>query len=80
MLRRDFGATRVVLFGSVTSPEQFSKWSDIDLAAWGIAPEKFYAAVGALMRLSPEFRIDLLDLDVARPEIRRAAETLGIEL
>jgi predicted nucleotidyltransferase len=80
ILRRDFGATRVVLFGSATNPGQFSKWSDIDLAAWGIAPERFYAAVGALMRLSQEFEIDLVDLEVARPEIRHAAETQGIEL
>ena len=36
MLYKDFGATQVAVFGSLTKRESFSKWSDIDIAVWGI--------------------------------------------
>ncbi len=35
MLRERFGATRVVLFGSLVRPGAFALHSDIDLAVWG---------------------------------------------
>ncbi|NEP16648.1 MAG: nucleotidyltransferase domain-containing protein [Leptolyngbya sp. SIO4C1] len=60
-LRKEFGAKRIVLFGSLTQKEAFTRWSDIDLAAWGIAPERFYEAVVRLNDLSPEIKVDLVD-------------------
>ncbi|MGE5601561.1 MAG: nucleotidyltransferase family protein [Nitrososphaerales archaeon] len=42
LLRRDFGATKVLAFGSVARPERFTRWSDIDLAAWGSPPWRFF--------------------------------------
>ena len=47
VLRARFGATRVVVFGSLTRPAQFTRWSDIDLAAWGIPADHSYQAVAA---------------------------------
>jgi predicted nucleotidyltransferase len=41
MLKKQFGATRVAAFGSLASKKAFTKWSDIDLAVWGIAPEQY---------------------------------------
>ena len=32
----------------------YSVWSDIDLAAWGIPPERFFAAVAAMTGLSAD--------------------------
>jgi hypothetical protein len=37
------------------------KWSDIDLAVWGIPAAAFYEAVAAVTGLDAEFCIDLLD-------------------
>ena len=55
VLRRRYGATRVVVFGSAARREWFTPWSDIDLAAWGIAPDAFFRAVAAVTGISPEF-------------------------
>ncbi|HEY66354.1 MAG TPA: nucleotidyltransferase domain-containing protein, partial [Caldilineae bacterium] len=38
MLREEFGAIRVVLFGSLARGGPFDMHSDVDLAAWGLDP------------------------------------------
>jgi predicted nucleotidyltransferase len=80
LLRRRFGATRVVVFGSLTHREWFTPWSDIDLAAWGIPPDVFFGAVAAVTGLSDEFKVDLLDPQDCRPALRRAIEQEGVAL
>jgi predicted nucleotidyltransferase len=44
VLKQEFGAQRVVLFGSMLAPERLTWHSDIDLAFWGIAPENYLQA------------------------------------
>src|SRR5574341_806158 len=61
ILYEDFGAVRVLLFGSAAQRAWFTPWSDVDLAAWGIPPERFYAAVAAVTGLSADIKIDLVD-------------------
>jgi predicted nucleotidyltransferase len=39
MLKEQFGATRVVAFGSLVHGHWFSSASDVDLAAWGITAD-----------------------------------------
>ena len=80
LLREQFGATRVVAFGSLAHQAWFSPWSDIDLAAWGIPDDQFYRAVAAVTGISPVFRVDLVDPEDCRPGVRRAIEREGIEL
>lgn len=41
-LKRDFSAQRVILFGSILSPERFHMRSDIDVAASGIPARHFF--------------------------------------
>jgi predicted nucleotidyltransferase len=62
ILREKFGATEVILFGSLAKRGRFTLFSDIDLAARGIPPDKFYSAFGTLMELNTEFKVDLVDL------------------
>jgi len=38
LLRKQVGATRVVVFGSLVHKGMFTLWSDVDIAAWGIQP------------------------------------------
>jgi len=78
VLRERFGATRVVVFGSLAHDEWFTRWSDIDLAAWGISPEAFFRAVAAVTGLSTEFKLDLVDPQDCRPALRRAIEREGV--
>ncbi len=80
LLRTRFGARRVIVFGSLTHADWFNLWSDIDLAAWGIPPERFYAAVAAVTGLSPHFKVDLVDPETCRPELRELIEHEGIEI
>lgn len=61
VVHNQFGATRVVVFGSLANRDTFTRWSDIDLAVWGIAPERFYEAVATLNDFSPEIKVDLVD-------------------
>ena len=80
LLRRRFGATRVVAFGSLAHREWFTPWSDIDLAAWGIPPGAFYRAVAAVTGLSAEFKVELVDPKDCKPTLRRAIEQEGMDI
>lgn len=80
LLRDSFGADRVVLFGSLTQKDSFTPWSDIDLAAWGIPPDRFYAAVASVTGLSADFSVDLVDPDFCRPALRNAIDRDGVDL
>lgn len=80
LLREEYGAHKVVVFGSLAHEDWFTPWSDIDLAAWGIPPERFYGAVAAVTGLSSAFQVDLVDLDTCRSSLRDVVEREGIEL
>lgn len=80
LLRQNFGASRVTLFGSLASRGSFTLWSDIDLAVWGVAPARFYAAVAAVTGLSTEFNLDLVDAETCPASLRRAITQEGIDL
>jgi predicted nucleotidyltransferase len=79
-LRREFGAEKVVIFGSLVRKSWFNQWSDIDLAAWGIPHDRFFSAVAAATSLSSEFKVDLLDPETCHPTLREIIEQNGLEL
>jgi predicted nucleotidyltransferase len=80
ILKHEFGATRVVLFGSLAHRLWFTQWSDIDLAAWGIAPAEFYRAAGLIAELSRDFKIDVVDPATCRASVLEEIQQDGIEL
>ena len=80
LLRKKYGAQKIVLFGSLTNEDAFSVWSDIDLAAWGITPGKFYSAVADITGLSPLFEIDLVEPDNCRAPIKEVIYREGVEI
>lgn len=61
LLTREFGATKIILFGSLAKG-QFSEGSDIDLAVAGIPKRDFFYALAAVNRLSDVW-IDLKPLE-----------------
>lgn len=71
LLRREYGAKTIMVFGSLVRRGDFTLWSDIDLAAQGIPPERFYEAVGAVTGISPEFKIDLVDMGSCSLSLRK---------
>lgn len=80
ILRHEFGAQKVAVVGSLSHETWFTPWSDIDLVAWGIPPDRFYAAVGTVAELETEFKVDLIDFETACPALRVRIEHEGREL
>jgi predicted nucleotidyltransferase len=78
VLKKEFGASQVVLFGSLLHPELFHLRSDVDLAAWDI--QQYFRAVARLIDLDPEIEINLVPVEDARPELRTVIERDGVEL
>ncbi|MDX2255517.1 MAG: nucleotidyltransferase domain-containing protein [Pseudanabaenaceae cyanobacterium bins.39] len=77
ILRQQFRATRVVLFGSMLQPKIHAD-SDIDLAVWNLSKSDYFQAIGKLQGLS-EFAIDLIEAENASDYIVEAIAQ-GIEL
>lgn len=71
LLRAEFGASRVVLFGSLARGD-LTLHSDIDLAAWGIPRDDYFVAVARVQDVSAEFKVDLVEADHCKPTLARA--------
>jgi len=77
LLRREFGAKQVFVFGSLARHGGFTMWSDIDIAAQGIPSKRFFEAVGTITGLSAEFKIDLVDIESCSIAMRKTIQTEG---
>jgi len=80
LLRDEFGAKKVFVFGSLAYEQGYSPWSDIDLAVLGIPAKHFYSAVAAVTSLSSSFKLDLVDLVDCRSSLKKAIEEEGCEI
>ena len=80
LLREEFGATRILVFGSAVGADYFSGESDIDIAAWGIPIEQYLSAVLAVNEFHDDFKVDLLDPTLCRLTLRERIEVEGIEV
>jgi predicted nucleotidyltransferase len=80
LLRKQFDATRVMVFGSLVHKGCFTPWSDVDVAAWGIRPENTFRAIGAVMDLDAEIEVNLVDVNTCAPSLLMTIEQEGIEL
>lgn len=80
LLKVEFGATRVVLFGSLARGSGFHSGSDIDLAAAGIEPHLFFRAWAALDQLAAGFEVNLIDMRDTSERLRQIIAVEGIEL
>ncbi len=80
LLKSQFNATRVTVFGSLVREGSFTRWSDVDIAAWGISPQDTFRAIGAVLDLDPEIEVNLVDVGVCRPSLLAGIERAGMEL
>jgi len=78
LLKDEFGASRVRLFGSLARGDA-DEGFDIDLAVEGIAPARFFAAYAAAGMLVTR-KFDLIDLEDATPLLRSRVEEDGVDL
>lgn len=67
-------------FGSLLHESRFTEWSDVDIAAWGIAPDQTFRAIGTVMDLDSSFEINLVDVNTCTPSLLRAIEEEGVDL
>ncbi|MGB7415341.1 MAG: nucleotidyltransferase domain-containing protein [Thermosynechococcaceae cyanobacterium] len=79
LLKSDFEASRIVLFGSCLVRSRIHLRSDIDLAVWDLDEKLCFKAVARLQDLDPNFDIDLVEFHNAYPYIQAAIEQ-GIDL
>ena len=61
ILYKDFGATKVAVFGSLTERGWFTEFSDIDIAVWGLSEDAYFDARAKIDGISAEFKTDLVD-------------------
>ena len=80
ILKEDYGAKKVWIFGSLCDRERFNKYSDIDLAAKGISDERFFAAVAAVTRTIKDYKVDLIDIDDCRKSLYNTVKKEGVEI
>jgi uncharacterized protein len=80
LLKGQFGATRVVAYGSLAHGAWFNARSDIDLMVVGILPEKFWRAWAALDHISNGFEIDLVADEELTESLRTVIGREGVEL
>jgi uncharacterized protein len=80
LLKREYGATRVVVYGSTAHGYWFNSESDIDLIAEGIPAKQYWRAWNAIDALTPEFEVNLVDWEDAKPALLESVEREGIEL
>ena len=78
ILKEEFGATRVVLYGSLLKPSLFHLRSDVDLAVWNV--QHYFKAVARLLDLDPEIEVNLAPFEDLRPELQLVINNEGVEL
>ncbi|OGO47037.1 MAG: hypothetical protein A2W37_09955 [Chloroflexi bacterium RBG_16_63_12] len=79
LLKSRYHATRVVAFGSLPQADRFHLWSDVDLAAWGLAPADYFDAVAKVLDIGGEIKVDLIMAEKSKPYLREAISQ-GTEL
>ena len=80
VLKTDFGAEKIILYGSLAHGAWFREHSDIDLAVAGLPAKLFWRAWVTIDRLSSDIEINIIDLVDAKPSLVREIELTGIEL
>lgn len=78
-LKKQFGAKRVVLFGSLSRGD-FSSCSDIDLAVWGIPADNYFRAVAFACGISDVWKVDVVDVQDCSDTLREVILEEGTEL
>ena len=80
LLYEQFGATQVVVFGSLTEPMWFTKSSDIDIAVSGLSYDMYDKAYNKIMNFDSEFKIDLINLDTSKGIFRERVKHQAIPI
>jgi predicted nucleotidyltransferase len=80
ILKKKYGAERVVLFGSLARSSLFVPTSDIDLYTEGIPGDLFFEAEAEIEEIAKGFKVDLVETKECPPQLLREIEDEGIDL
>ncbi|MBE9064712.1 nucleotidyltransferase family protein [cf. Phormidesmis sp. LEGE 11477] len=75
VLREQFHATKIIVFGSLVK-NKFGRGSDIDIAAEGMEPNRFFLALSTVNRHSKR-EIDLKPMEALDPHFRKRVIETG---
>ena len=80
LLREQYHAERVAVFGSLLHEKRFTPWSDVDIAAWGIPADQTFRAIGTVMDLDSSIGINLVDINTCLPSMRKVIEAEAVDV
>jgi predicted nucleotidyltransferase len=81
VLKSQFGARRVFLFGSLAQPFWFKEISDVDLAVEGLKSGKdYWEAWQVIEEIIADRSVDLIETETAGESLRHAIQKFGSEL
>lgn len=80
LLKSQFGAEKVFLFGSLANRSWFERTSDIDIAVSGMPQSNYWQAWKMVEDVIKDRSVDLVQLEEASPSLLRVIERDGIEL
>ena len=80
MLKEQFGAAQVAVFGDLLYPDKFYERSDVNLAVWGLDERLYLKAVSRLLDIDPEISVNLVEAEFARPYLLALIEQEGAAL
>jgi predicted nucleotidyltransferase len=81
VLKNQFGARRVLLFGSLAQPLWFKEDSDVDLAVEGLKSGKdYWEAWQVVEEIIADRLVDLIEIETAGESLRQAVQRYGAEL
>ncbi len=79
VLKREYGARRVVLFGSLARGQGWPTGSDVDVAVEGLEGD-YWEAWRIVEDAVPHHRVDFVEIETASPSLRSAIEAEGSDL
>ena len=80
ILKSEYGAKRVAVFGSAVHRHLFHNRSDLDLAVWGLDEKQYYRAVSRLLQIDQSLSVDLIRVEDADPSLMELIEKEGVVL
>lgn len=80
VVKRRFGAQRVVLFGSLAHHAWFGPDSDVDLGVEGLTGDTYWEAWRTVEEILGDRSVDLIEMETAGGSLRQAIARHGVEL
>lgn len=81
VLKSQFGARRVFLFGSLAQPFWFKEYSDVDLAVEGLKSGKdYWDAWQVVEEIISDRPVDFIEIETSGDSLRHAIRQYGSEL